>query len=191
VSTIVGPALLLVGAVAVHHGREVGACHVHERGRVRAEDQLRGGPLDRRRDAVAAELGGQAQAPPLAVPEDLVGVLERLRQRDGVGGRVEDRRVAVGVGEGLRQRTGRHGVQLPERVPRGLQVDAVERRAAQLLLHPEDLEEVELDVAQVAPEVAHGRPHSSFYRSVTTAYYSWVTTTTPHLRVGPLCTVRA
>ena len=74
-----GPALLLGGAVAVHDGGEAGAGHVHERRRVGAEDQLGRRPLHARGHAVAAELGRQAQPPPLAVPQHAVGVLERLR----------------------------------------------------------------------------------------------------------------
>jgi hypothetical protein len=46
-----------------------------------------------------------------------------------------------------------------------------------VLLDVEDLEEVELDVAQVAPEVAHRMP---FYPSVTSLYYSPVTSASGH-----------
>ena len=47
------------------------------------------------------------------------------------------------------------GVELAQGVARDVDVDALERAAAEVLLHAEDLEEVELEVAQVAPEVAH------------------------------------
>ncbi len=115
-------------AVAVDDGREAGARQVHERGRVGAQDQLGRRPLHARRDAVAAQLDGQPEAPPLAFPEQLVGVLQRLRQRDGVGGGVEDGRVAVGVGERGGERADGHAVELAEGVARGVEVDAVEGR---------------------------------------------------------------
>ena len=120
------------------------------------EDQLGRRPLHARGHAVAAELDRQPEPPPLAVPQHAVGVLQRLGQRDGMGGGVEDRRVAVGVGEGRGERAGGHGVELAQGVARDLDVDALERAAAEVFLHAEDLEEVELDVAQVAPEVPHG-----------------------------------
>nr|BFF02159.1 hypothetical protein GCM10020241_38340 [Streptoalloteichus tenebrarius] len=68
---------------------------------------------------------------------------------------VEHRRVAVGVGEGLGQRTGREVVQLREHAPGGVLVGLLERPGAQPLLDLEHLEEVELQVPQVALVVAH------------------------------------
>jgi hypothetical protein len=91
-----------------------------------------------------------------------------------MGLRVEHGRVAVRVDEGLGQRAGRDGVQFLQHALGGVQIDAV---GAEVVLHAEDLEEVELEVTEVALEVAHRslqrnsstvRPPCS-YRPVTTA----------------------
>jgi hypothetical protein len=95
------------------------------------------------------------QPPPLAVPEDLEGGAQRVGQGDGPGGRVEHRRVTVGVGEPGGQRAGGHPVHLAEQIPGGVLIHLVERRAAHPVLHPQDLEQGELEVAQVAPEMTH------------------------------------
>ena len=70
-------------------------------------------------------------------------------------GRVEHRRVAVGVGEGFGQRAGRQPLQLGEDAADGLLVQFVVRRLAEQVLAPQHLEQVELDVPQVALVVAH------------------------------------
>ena len=161
-----GPLLLLLGAVAVDDVAKAGPAEVHVDGRVGAEDQLGDRPAQRRRDADAAELVRQVQPPPLGVHEGLVGLLERLRQRHRVGLRVEDRRVAVGVGEGLRQRPDRQAVDLGQDAARGVLVGLLERPRAEVVLHAEDLEQVELEVPQVALVVAHLVAHSMLVGAV-------------------------
>jgi hypothetical protein len=73
-----------------------------------------------------------------------------------VGRRVEYRRVPVGVFERLRDRASGEPVHLIEDRARRVLVDLGERTAAEDLLAPEYLEEVELQVAEVALVVTHG-----------------------------------
>ncbi len=96
-------------------------------------------------------------AEPLALLPRPERLLERLGQRDGVGVRVEGRRVAVAVGERLRERSlglpGRLGEHLADR----LAVEVAELPSGQDLLQVEHLEQVEFEVTHVALVVAHGR----------------------------------
>jgi hypothetical protein len=69
---------------------------------------------------------------------------------------VEDRRVAVAVLVRLGEVLAGEALDLAEDLLRALGVDLREGALAQDLVTPEDLEEVELDVAQVALVVAHG-----------------------------------
>ena len=71
-------------------------------------------------------------------------------------GGVEHRRVPVGVGVALGERSGGEPVQLAQQVAQGVGV-GVDVRPGRTVLHAEDLEEVELDVAQIAAEVPHRR----------------------------------
>src|SRR5207302_833382 len=101
----------------------------------------------------------------LAVPQLLVALLERLGQRRGEGFRVVDRRVAIGVGEGFRQRAGGEVVQLRQRAAGGLLVGVRQYAFAEAVLDAEHLEEVELQVSDVALVVAHVvAPLSSAFR---------------------------
>ena len=75
-----------------------------------------------------------------------------------MGLRVERRRVAVGVLERRRQLLAGQPVDLAEHLLDGLGVDLGEGAGAQQLVAPEHLEEVELDVAEVALVVAHDLP---------------------------------
>ena len=68
---------------------------------------------------------------------------------------VEDRRVAVGVLERRGEVLAGQPVDLGEDLARGLAVDLGERAGAEDLVAAEHLEEVELDVAEVALVVAH------------------------------------
>jgi hypothetical protein len=68
---------------------------------------------------------------------------------------VERRRVAVGVGERFRQRPLRLLRRLVEHLPRGFAVEITELSGDQRLLQAQHLEEVELQIAHVAPEVAY------------------------------------
>jgi len=72
-----------------------------------------------------------------------------------VAGRVEDRRVAVGLGEGLGQLVGGQPLHLGEDAAGGLAVDLGVRPGPEDVVAAEDLEEVELDVAEVGPVVTH------------------------------------
>ena len=122
-----------------------------------AENLLGDRPGERAGDELAAELGNRLGAPPLAVVQGLEGLLDRLRHRHRVGVGVEDRRVAVAVDEGLGERALGQLGDLGDHAARGLDVEIVERRLLEDLVGAEDLEEVELDIAHVALEVAHRR----------------------------------
>ena len=130
-------------------------------GGLRAEHHLRDGPRD----------GGGAPRPPSSSfsgpmahspsHERLVGLLEGLGEGDGVGLRVEDRRVAVGVGEGFGQRA--LGQAARPRRACCLTVSASrspKAPASSGLSSAEDLEEVELEVANVCLVMAHVSTHS-------------------------------
>ena len=110
--------------------------------------------------SVPPSSAGQVEAPELGVHERLVRLLERLRQRRGVGRRVEDRRVAVAVGVAGGEVLAGQPVDLGEDVARGVDVEVGVRLLAERLVGPEDLEEVELEVAQVALVVASSVPGS-------------------------------
>ena len=94
-----------------------------------AEHQLGRRPLHGGRHAVArrARAAGPSRhhSPSQSDP---VGLAERVRQGDRSGGRVEHRRVPVGVGEPRGERPGGHPVQLAEQVAGGVAVQLVERR---------------------------------------------------------------
>src|SRR5690606_33491883 len=96
------------------------------------------------------------KAPPLGVDPLLVALLERGVLRQGVRGGIEDRRVAVGVDERRGEVLAGEALDLGEDALRGVDVHLVERAGAQDRLTVEQLEEVELDVAQIALVVAHG-----------------------------------
>jgi hypothetical protein len=72
-----------------------------------------------------------------------------------VGLGVEDRGVAVGLDEGLGEVLAGHPVDLGDDLAGGLAVDLLERAGAEDLVTTQDLEQVELDVPQVALVVAH------------------------------------
>ena len=148
-------ALLLLGAeVPQRPGHRMPAGVQPDRG-VSAQDELGHGPVQRRGGRGSAQLGGQRQPVPPGVHEGTVGLPQRLGHPHRVRDRVEDRRVAVGVGERLGQRPGGHGVQLGQDAPCRVLVQVRIRRLAQQVLAPQHLEEVELDVTQVALVVAH------------------------------------
>ena len=99
---------------------------------------------------------GSSRREPLGVHAGVVALLERLRASSTVRGlRVEDRRVAVAVLEGRGELLAGQAVDLAEDRARGVDVDLLERARAEHLVAAEDLEEVELDVAQVGLVVAH------------------------------------
>ena len=85
----------------------------------------------------------------------LEGLLEGLGHPDRRGRRVEDRRVAVSLGERLGDRTGGQPVDLVQDPARGLLVELGIRLRAQQVLPAQHLEQVELDVTEVALVVTH------------------------------------
>ena len=99
---------------------------------------------------------GRSSAPPLAVDEGLVGLLERLGHGHRVRRGVEDRRVAVGVGEATRPAGRSASRSTSARMPRAVsRVHLGERPGARARPGAEHLEQVELEVPQVALVVAH------------------------------------
>ena len=162
---------LLVGRAQVpqHPGHGVPA-GVHPDRRVGAEDQLGHGPVQRPRRPGPAQFGGQREPVPFGVHEGAVGRAQRLGDPHRVRDRVEHRRVPVGVGERLGQRAGRQPLELAQEAADGLLVEFVVRRLAEQVLAPQHLEQVELDVPQVALVVAHRC--SAVRRSPVTGIYA-------------------
>src|SRR5205823_3416367 len=70
---------------------------------------------------------------------------------------VKHRWVAVRVEQRVGERPGGQPVDLGENAAGGIGVDLGERRRAEALVQPEDLEEHELEVAEIAPVVTHRR----------------------------------
>jgi hypothetical protein len=115
-----------------------------------------------------------------------------------VGLGVEDGRVLVRVGERLGEVLAGHPVHLAQDRPGGVHVDVGERALTEDLVALEHLEEVELDVADVALVVAHGPTFSQrwgsrcgfatgqCYQSVTTSICS---RTGQRKRFGQVCDV--
>src|SRR6185437_88610 len=90
--------------------------------------------------------------------EGAVRLLEGLRYRHVTGRRVEGRRVPVAGGERVGDRPQREPVDLGQHVARGLLVNLGERPGPEDLLAAEYLEQVELDIPQIALVVAHVTP---------------------------------
>ena len=76
--------------------------------------------------------------------------------RHRVGRRIESGRVPVGVGEGLGQRPLGQPGGLAEHLANGLAVEVAELTGRQRLLEFEHLEEIELEIPDIALVVAHG-----------------------------------
>ena len=152
-----GPLLLLFGAVVVEDVGEAGAGGVHERGRVGAEDQFADGPVERPWGRQAAEFFVDAELVPAAVGQGLVRLLEGLGNGDRVGLGIEDRWVAVGLGERVGQRALCEVVHLPQHVDGGLAVEIAELTTREDLIEFQHLEEVELEVAEIALVMPHCR----------------------------------
>ena len=152
------PLLVRRAEVPQHAGHRVTA-RVHPDGRVGAEDQLGHGPVQRPGRLGPAQFGGQRQPVPLGVHERAVGLAQRLGNPHRMGGRVEHRRIPVRVGEGLGERAGGHPLELVEDAADGLFVKFGVGGLTEQILTPQHLEEVELDVSQVALIVAHPPLH--------------------------------
>ena len=125
-----------------------------------AEHQLSHGPVQRPGGAGAAEAGRHVQPPPLGVHESVVGALEGVGNGDRAGCRVEHRWVAVGLGEGVRERADGQPVHLGQHAVHDLLVQFLIGGLAEHVLPPQHLEQVELDVAQVAFVVTQLSPAS-------------------------------
>ena len=158
VDDVLGDLLVPLVAVAVHDAGERRAGAVHPDRRVRAEHQLADRPVQARGGGGAAEVGQGAETPVLRVHPRLVALLEGLGDRRGRRLRVEDGRVAVAVLVRRGEVLAGEPVDLVEDRPGGLAVDLGEGTLAQDVVPAEHLEEVELDVAEVALVVAHDPP---------------------------------
>jgi hypothetical protein len=147
--------LLLLVAVAVEDLREGRARGEHVDGRVGAEHHLGERPDQRGRRTDAAEVGREREGVPAAVDVRREALLEAVGDRDRAGLGVEDRRVAVGVDERRGEVVGGEALDLAQQVLGRVDVELPERLGAQRRIGAEDLEQVELDVAQVALVVTH------------------------------------
>jgi hypothetical protein len=98
---------------------------------------------------------GQVGRVPVAVDVGLVALQEALRHRHLAGGGVEDRRVAVAVGERRGEVVLREPGHLAEHALGRVDVELLEGGRPEGAVGAEDLEQVELDVAQVALVVTH------------------------------------
>ncbi len=150
-----GPLLLLVGAVLEQHAGEGGAGCVHECGGLRAEHHLVDRPQERARRLGATEFLGDAHGPVAGIPPRPERLLEALGDGHRVGLRVEDRGSAVGFREGLGSGTLGERLDLGKDAARGVLVEVAERTGFEDLLNLQELEEVELEVAEVALVMAH------------------------------------
>ena len=153
-----GDALVALVAVVVDDAGERRAGGVHPDRGVGAEHHLAHGPDEGGRGGGAAELLADLEAPVLGVHPGLVALLERLGHGGRVGLGVEDRRVAVAVDVRRGEVVARQAADLGEDLAGGVAVDLGEGTLAEDLVPAEHLEEVELDVAQVALVVAHDPP---------------------------------
>src|SRR5690606_37994027 len=86
-----------------------------------------------------------------------------------------DRGVAVGVREGLRHDSAGQPVDLGQDVTGGVLVEVLEGTGAHDLLAVEHLEQVELEVPEVALVMRHARAPLCHYRCSHTAIYRLVT----------------
>ena len=156
VDDVLGDLLVALVAVAVDDARERRAGAVHpDRARWRRAPSRRSPSRGDDGAGVPPSSSVIWQAPVLGVHPGAVALLERLGQRRGVGLGVEDRRVAVAVLERRGEVLAGEPVDLGQDLAGGLAVDLGERAGAEDLVAAEHLEEVELDVAEVALVVAH------------------------------------
>jgi hypothetical protein len=146
---------LVGGAELVEDRGERGPGPVHEDGGVGAEHHLEGRPGQGVRGAETAQVFGQVEGEPVAVLDGAHRPLEALGQGHRGAGRVEHRRVPVGVGEGLRDRALGQPADLGQHPACGLDVHLRERPGAEPVPGVEELEEVELEVPQIRGVVAH------------------------------------
>jgi hypothetical protein len=137
----------------VGEGRSAG---VHPDGRVRAEDHLRERPVHAAGQAGAAHLDGKADVGPAGLAVGGEGLLEALRHRHRAGGGVEHRRLAVALLEGVGEHARGQAVDLFEEAPHDVLVQVGVEAGAQDVPASKHLEEIELQVTDIALVVAHG-----------------------------------
>ena len=150
------PPSLLFGALDVQGLRHEGAQAKEVRGGVGAEHHFGDSPCQRRRRGHATDLFGQAQPPPPGL-FDRVDRLDQLRRHaDAVRGGVEYRWVAVRVGESLGDRALGQAGGFGQNRFGGIDVEIAVASGAEDGPDVEDLEQVELEIADVGDVVAHG-----------------------------------
>lgn len=148
------PLLLLFGAVVEQHVREGGSGLVHVCCRLCAQDQLTDGPHDGAGTGTPSDLFAQSHAVPLASHRALNDFFKGFRKCNGVRLGIEDRGLVVRIGERFAKRSLGQACDLCQHV-----ADSSSQVApsafAQWLLQSENLEEVELQVPNVALVMAH------------------------------------
>ena len=153
---MLGPVLLLVGADGVDDVGEFRAREVHERGGLSTEHEFVDRPGHHRRRGHTADILVEPDAVPLALLPGPQRLLERLGNRHDVRLRVECRWVAVGLGERLGHRSLCQLRRLLEHLAHRFAVEVTEFAGGQRLLQLEHLEQVELEITDIALVVAHG-----------------------------------
>lgn len=123
--------------------------------RLCAQDQLTDGPHDGAGNRHAADLFAQSHAVPLGIPQSLERLLEGFRKCNGVRLGIEDRGVAVRIGERFAKRSLGQACDLCQHVADSVGIQVAPSAFAQWLLQSENLEEVELQVPNVALVMAH------------------------------------
>lgn len=147
------PALLIIALDVKGLGQHRAQVEKARR-RVGAVDHFVDGPCQRRRRWHATELLGQAQPPPAGLLDCLHCLGQLVGHADGVGVRVEDRWVAVGVAEGFGDRTlgqpRRFGQDGADRVDVQIAVASGAQDRADI----KDFEQVELEIADIGDVVS-------------------------------------
>ena len=150
------PPPLLFVAFEVERVRHERAQVEKGRRRIGAEDHFIDRPSQGRRRRHATDLLGQAQPPPSGLFDRVHRLHQLARHADGVRGRVEYRWVAVGKGEGFGDRAlgqaSCFGQYRSDRVDIEIAIASV----AEDDTHVQDLEQVELEIANVGDVVAQG-----------------------------------
>ena len=151
------PPPLLFGALDVKRLRHEGAQAKEARGGVGAEDHFVDRPGQRGRCGHATDLFGQAQPPPPGFFDRVHRLGQLRRHADAVRVGVEYRWVAVGVGEGVGDRSLGQARGFGQYRFGGVDVEIAVASGAEDGADVKDLEQVELEIADVGDVVAHGR----------------------------------
>ncbi len=155
VDNVLGELLLVISAHVPQQFCEGERRAIHVDGGVGAAHHFGHSPAQRWGHDHAAKLDGGVEAAPFAVEVGAVGLLERLGDRDRLGHRVIDRRVAVAVDEARGELVLGQPGDLGKDVLGGLDIEVLIDPGAEHVLPPEDLEEVELQVADVGLVMTH------------------------------------